>query len=279
MKYQDHAGPMLFRDRGDWMVAGLLLGLLSVLAGLVFWGLPRAGRLAVRWIPPEWERRLGDSALSSVVAGKAEKSGIRVAMAQAIVERLIGEDATWSYRVTIAAEDPQVNAMALPGGAMVVTQGMLQRCESPEELAGVLAHEIVHVRRRHGVQRMGQQAGLNLLLLLLTGGDPGGLWSGAAGLTALHHDRAAEEEADREGFALMVRAQLDPSGMVRVFRTMQAVERESGQPRLPDFLSDHPDVEARLAWMEAEMKRQSGPWRPLALPRPWLNMKFPSPAQ
>lgn len=267
---------MFLRDRGDRVLAALLLAVVATVALLFMWAVPQVGRQVARWVPPAWERKLGESALRSVVRGKPETGGIRVAMVQDIVKRLTVGDATWSYRVTLAPEDPQVNAMALPGGSIVVTQGLLERCGGPEELAGVLAHEVIHVQHQHGLQRMGQAAGTQILLLLLTGGDPSAIWDGAAGLAGLHHDRQAEEQADREGLALMVKARIDPQGMVRAYRMLQTVAAEAGATALPAFLSDHPAVATRLAWIEAEAARHPGPWEPLTLGRPWLNVRFPA---
>ncbi|MEB3236165.1 MAG: M48 family metallopeptidase [Candidatus Sericytochromatia bacterium] len=276
MSQRQASGPVFLRDRGDRVLAVVLLAIVGLFVLLVIWGIPQVGHQVTKWVPPAWERKLGDSALKSVVVGKAETGGVRVGMVEAIVKRLTPDEATWSFRVTLAPGDTRVNAMALPGGAIVVTQGLLERCSTPEELAGVLAHEIVHVQRRHGLQRMGQELGIQLLLLVLTGGDPSDLWSGAAGLAGLHHSRQAEDEADKEGLALMLKARIDPQGMVRSFRMLQKLSAESEATALPAFLSDHPAVADRLARIEAEAARHAGPWEPITLDRPWLNVRFPA---
>src|SRR5690606_26348291 len=97
------------------------------------------------------------------------------------------------------ADDPQVNAFAAPGGRIVLLEGLLREAESPDEIAGVLAHEIGHVTERHPTAAALRLLGIQALLTGIFG--DGSLASAAAGagglLVALSYSRDDERTADR----------------------------------------------------------------------------------
>jgi hypothetical protein len=131
----------------------------------------------------------------------------------------------------IVANNPTVNALATPGGSIVVFRGLLERTENAEELAGVLAHEIQHVMHRHSTKAILRQASAGVLMAALVGDVSAvvafGLQS-ARTLGDLRYSRQAELEADRDGARMLHAAAVDPAGMVSFF---QAMQREEGAPR------------------------------------------------
>ena len=144
-----------------------------------------------------------------------------------------------------------VNAMALPGGYIYVTRGLLAHLENEAQLAVVLGHEIGHVLARHSSQRAAsQQLGqLGLLGAAVLGGVVGGgrvaegiLNYGGAGvqLLFLSHSRDAEREADQAGVAYAEFAGYDASEAARFFRSLSRLGAQSGGG-IPSFLSTHPD--------------------------------------
>ncbi len=98
----------------------------------------------------------------------------------------------YQYKFHVAL-DKSVNAFAMPGGFVVVHTGLIQLAESPEELAGVLAHEIQHVEQRHSLRAMAQSLGLYAVLSLLVG-DTSGLASLGGDLLKLKFSRNHETE-------------------------------------------------------------------------------------
>lgn len=139
----------------------------------------------------------------------------------------------------VVAKDESVNAFALPGGFVTVNSGLLEAAESGEEVAGVLGHEIQHALLRHGTRRVLRQLGGSVALSLLTFGyEPTGLSGVAAQLTSLSYDRDQESEADARGVELLLRARVDPRGLVRFFQRLE--EKQQGLAP-PVFLSTHPD--------------------------------------
>ncbi len=132
-------------------------------------------------------------------------------------------------------DDPALNAFTIGGGYGYSTTGVLGQAGDANELAGVLAHEIGHVEKRHIARRSEGQgiatiATLASLAAVMAGADPGVLIA-TQGLNVslqLKHSRAFEEEADREGIAIMSEAGYDPVGMTHFFQRILAQNPSAG---------------------------------------------------
>jgi predicted Zn-dependent protease len=160
-----------------------------------------------------------------------------------------------TYRFQIV-DQVEPNAFALPGGYVYVSRGLLVICNSEDELANVLAHEVVHVAARHHAQRHTRAAGIGLLALpgLLAGallpGVVGDLVSApfaVAGLGALAaYSRDQEREADRYGQDMAAAAGYDPRALGGFLATLEReVEILVENPRNPSFLDTHPTTPSR----------------------------------
>jgi predicted Zn-dependent protease len=118
--------------------------------------------------------------------------------------------------------------------------------ERPEELAGVLAHEIEHVERQHSTRAMFREMSGTLILASLTGEFASGSMAlqSAATLAQLSHFREDETTADREGMRLLQRARIDGYGMIEIFQKFQKLE--GNLPRQLQYVSTHPMTVDRL---------------------------------
>lgn len=237
-----------------WRTLGLamlaILVLLPLLLLLVFiWQADRiAGAIAGR-IPVAREEQLGRQLFASMRDTlKLQEQGDTLVLVRSLGERLT-QEARFRYEFHVA-EDPAVNAFALPGGIIVVHTGLVEATRRQEELAGVLAHEVQHVELRHGLKRMVKELGLRGLWAALTG-DLGSALAGEAALqlTSLRFSRAAELEADALGFDALLAHGIDPQGMVDFFGTM---ERAAGTAP-PAWLSTHPASAARQQALQARL--------------------------
>lgn len=246
------AGPL--GQREALLAGGLaLVALVGASVGLYRWGIPAIADVVAERVPIAWEEQLGKHVVESMVPeSKRCTDKASVAALERIVTTLTAnQQHRYTYRVAIA-RDSQVNAFAAPGGYVVVNTGLLEKARSPEEVAGVLAHEIQHVQQRHATKAILRQLSLQAILTAVTG-DMGALGAviGAAGeLGTLGYARAAEEEADREGMRLMMAARLDPKGMIGMFETLQAATEET--PGVLQVLSTHPDTAARIAKLKTQ---------------------------
>ena len=151
--------------------------------------------------------------------------------------------------------DDQVNAWAMPGGKVVVYEGILDVAQDETGLAVVMGHEIAHVVANHGAERMSQSlmaqmGGMALDLALQNRpAQTRALWLQAYGLGAqvgaiLPYSRLHEAEADRLGLIFMAMAGYDPSRAVSFWRQMSASSKNSNTL---EFLSTHPSDATRIA--------------------------------
>jgi predicted Zn-dependent protease len=150
-------------------------------------------------------------------------------------------------------KSPLLNAFALPQGAVYIHTGMLARLENEAQLATLLGHEAAHVINRHALQhfRMAQNTAATLATLqiaFMPFGIYGSIASvmGALGATAAisGYSQASEQEADREGLALIVAAGFDPNEAPRLFNHLKR-EIEEKTLKEPFFFGTHPRVEER----------------------------------
>jgi Zn-dependent protease with chaperone function len=252
-----------FRATRAWLT--LYAGLATLAFALAFheWGIPfLADTLAPR-VPVSWETGLGKSELNLMApaANRVENPRLDQALQQ-IVDRLAGTlpHCPYSFHVTVSDAEV-VNAFALPGGNIVVFRGLLQATRTPEELAGVLAHEMQHILRKHTTKRIIQQSSTGLLISAMAGDVTGSMafaLQSARTLSLLEYSRGEEEEADREGMKLLLSARINPQGMIRFFETL----KEKGKtPQFLKFVSSHPATEDRIEKLKAivasEKKRPS----------------------
>lgn len=148
-----------------------------------------------------------------------------------------------------------VNAFALPGGHIYVTRGLIERTRTGQELAGVLAHEIGHVVKRHGVEKLQRQLRtgslVNVMYGIILGGEPELLKQNALRMAGLlwtaDHSRSDEEEADQLAVEYLIRAGIDPEGMVSLLEHLAAEEQADSTSRTQAWFSSHPLTGSRLA--------------------------------
>lgn len=229
-----------------WGIIGtaFVLPLLLIFA-LLFAHEEIAGWIVAR-IPVSAEQELGAKLFEQQKAGLKLVEGAPLQLVNEIGARL-SEGSAYRYQFYVAL-DPSVNAYAMPGGFIVVHTGLLALASNADEVAGVLAHEVSHIEKRHSLKAMAQAAGMTATVALLFG-DTGSLVSLGADLLSRKFSRDHEREADSEGLALLVKAGMAPAPMAAFFRTMAA--QGAG---IPAFLSTHPASEERFAAIDAAVK-------------------------
>jgi beta-barrel assembly-enhancing protease len=248
----ESAGPFHDPSRRRRRVALTALAALAVVGittALYLWGIPGMVSVVATRVPPSWEERLGRS-VSEHLAPEAMRCNemTRARAIQDVAETLLStaRDSPYTFRV-IVVNSSSVNALAAPGGYVVVFRGLLERTQTAEELAGVLAHEFQHILFRHTTRALLRHASTGLLLAAITGDMTEPMAYGlesARILGELRYSRLDEDEADRAGLRMLVDAGVDPAGMIAFFERL-ATERP-GTLTLPPYLSTHPSTEGRL---------------------------------
>jgi beta-barrel assembly-enhancing protease len=239
------------------LVAVVLLGMGAV--RLLELGATRA----VHALPISVDRKLGALAMEAMsLEGPKVADPILVGAMEKLVSRLEPHASVRGLEFQVTVVDaPVVNAFCLPGGRIVVYTGLLQAARSPEQVAGVLAHEMAHATLRHGLERVAQSAGAMVALELLLE-DVGGLLALAVELARMgvltSYGREQETASDLEGAEMMVRAGLDPSALADFLGILE--EQRGDVPDALAWVSSHPQLSER----QAELRRRAELSRPLA---------------
>lgn len=171
-------------------------------------------------------------------------------------------DLDWHFAVV---NTNVINAFALPGGYVYVNRGVLSHASNESELAGVLAHEIEHVVQRHSVKQMEQVNNANIgvaLACTLTNVCSNQVAQAAiqVGGSAYFakNSRADEVQADEGGFNTVMRAGINPRGMLTFFDKLLAEEQQSGGSNTISWFADHPGTQDRIADIQRMLNANSG---------------------
>lgn len=244
-------------------LGSILLGLLILspllLGAALWWKSDLIAEWAVHRISYASEEKFGDLIYEQTRIGLTLlPEGEATKMIQEIGSRLTG-GSPYPFKWHVA-HDSAINAFAIPGGHVVVFTGLIQAADSPEEVAGILAHEAEHVLQRHSLKGMVHQLGWRAVLALFIGEAGGPIGEAAAQFQILSFGRDQESEADRKGLALLKEAAIDPKGMISFFDRLS--EKEGASIAL---LSTHPASADRADALRAEINR-IGPWKSEPLP-------------
>lgn len=223
----------------------LLLGvpaLLALVAWVAFGALVDA---AARHVPAEAERALGDGMAKLVRQGGRPCAAPEV---EALARTLAADAGLDAEHLDVAVlDDEAVNAFALPGGHVFVFTGLLKKSQNPDEVAGVLAHEMGHVVLRHHVRSALRSLGVGAVASAVFG-DTSGLAAllaaGSSQLLDLAFSREQEEAADAFAVTLAEKAGFDPLAVGRLLERME----EPGAP--PSLLRTHPSGPDRRRALE-----------------------------
>jgi predicted Zn-dependent protease len=216
---------------------------------------PVSGRKEFNLVSEQQELALGRQTHQQVIEefGIYDEKPELTAMVQRIGRKVAAvsdrPDLPWTFTIL---DTPMVNAMALPGGYIYVTRGILNRMNSEDELAGVIAHEVSHVAARHSAQRMSQAqlAQIGLVLGSVLAGPAatqayGSLAELGASLLFQRYSRQQETQADLLGTAYMAEAGYNPVGAENMLVSLERLGdgRAAGIER---YFMDHPDPAKRV---------------------------------
>jgi predicted Zn-dependent protease len=197
-----------------------------------------------------------------------------------LLARLEKNAPTQGYAFDLLVLDADfVNAFALPGGYMLVSTGLIKACRTPDELAGVLAHEMAHVTQQHGTRRLLREHVWTLFLRLASGSD--GLAAQLAGsVITSSFNRNDEREADAKGVERLVSAGINPMGLADFFARL---EKEDGEEKkisgldLMSYVASHPELAERRENIRRLMQtaaRENAPaFSPAMSPKQWLEFR------
>lgn len=263
------AAPALFLPRAQgvesrWVVGSVVAGAWALAATFLF-GVPMAAEPIAAIMPAAYRSQISDVSWSQINAlteycddaEEAETVLNRVAdnmMARAGVTH---RDQIW---ITIVNTDTQLpdtpfpNALALPDDSVIVTDDLIAMAEDPDEIIGVLAHEIAHVERNHVMKGVIRQIGAGIFFDVVVGGAGAGqaIAIASMNLSGLRYTRGDEEDADARGLDYLDAAGINTGGLATLFDRISELQQEAGE--IPTMLSTHPATAARAAAARARAR-------------------------
>jgi Zn-dependent protease with chaperone function len=267
-----HLGHAYAGDGGTWRIVVWSVAAATSILLLVFLGVPFAADLVAPIVPPFLEKRIGDMADRQITTLFGDRT-CTDAEAKAAFQKLVQKvAAAGKLDIPLNAEIVSVrvpNAMALPGGKVYLFSSLLHAAHDPDEIAGVIGHELGHVHHHDGMRRLIESGGSSFLLGLLFGDVAG---SGAAifatrTLVSAAYSRDVEARADSFAIDAMHALGRSPKPMGQLlFRVTGA------QKSMPmTILASHPLTEDRLDRMSREAKPDDGP--PILTADEWQALK------
>ena len=255
------------KDKGGRRKLAMIIGISFATIGITIFAAAKImPPLLAPLIPASVERAMGEAAVKQVIdlVGLLEKKDITVCSfgskhpAMERFRQRLARAAGIKGPLTVTVVNAKmINAFAAPGGQIVVFQGLIEFVHNPEELAGVMAHEIGHLVHLHPTKGLIRHIGLTGTLDLLLAGGGQGIMGTATGLMLRSaYSRDAEREADDAALAILQRAGIKTSGVVSVFKRFS-----TELPELPKSLklfSSHPLSEDRAARLSARAASSGG---------------------
>jgi predicted Zn-dependent protease len=224
------------------------------------------GYVAPAWIAPHvpmsWERNVGSAMVGDFGTLRCRDAAGQRAL-EALAERVSPGTTRGADGIKVAALDvPMFNAAALPGGYIVVFKPAITETDS-DALAGVLAHEMGHVRHRHVAEAMIRELGIGAVIRLFAGG----IGANAEQIVSLRFTRANEAQADADSIGSLKRADIDPRPTAALFQRL-ASEAPEGSA---EFLESHPSSGSRARRFAASFDSRAQ-YRPALDPQQWSDL-------
>ncbi|MBS0632925.1 MAG: TonB family protein [Verrucomicrobia bacterium] len=236
------------------IAAGSTLLLAVAVTAAVWLGLPWLARRAAYAVPDTIEAQAGRAGYNVFVRSFARSTltGRQQRVVEHQLERLQAARAFHVKPVLVFVRMGTPNAFALPGGIIVVTDELYQLAYNEEELAAVLAHELGHVEKRHGLQSVLRSSAALIVVSTITG-DLSTLttFSGTLPFILLQYGyaREFEHEADDYAISLLRDARIDPINLARILRRLERERPKQGKDF--SYLSSHPATEERIKFVQS----------------------------
>jgi predicted Zn-dependent protease len=241
------------------------------LAGTFLIGVPLLADPISRALPDRYRAQIADISWSQVDAftSHCDDADAATQIVNDVAYRLMeasnvaGRDSIW---ITIADADFP-NAFALPDNSIIVTDELIGMAEHPDELTGVLAHEIAHIEHNHIMKNVIRQIGAGIFFDVVFGGAGAGqaVAIASVNLASLRYSRDDETDADLRGLDYLDNANIDTGGLARLFAAFEEYAADRGGD-IPTLLSSHPASAERS---EAARARSRTGLAPSMTPREW----------
>jgi Zn-dependent protease with chaperone function len=259
-------------SKGVLAIVGWSLAALTSIVLMVLYVVPLAADRLTPLISQSMEQRIGevaDKQVRVIFNGKVCSNPDGVAAFERLMTTLRGAAGLGDLAEAAVIANSTANAIALPGGKIYVFKGLLDKADNVDELAGVLAHELGHVKNRDGLRNLIYNGGTSFLIGLLLGDVTGSsaLIFATRELFQASHSRDAERSADKSTVEIMHRLGRSPQPMGEFLLRITGKEKAKALA----LISSHPLSEERLARMSEEHRWPTAP--PLLSAEEWAALK------
>ena len=196
------------------------------------------------------EKQVGDAIIRTITQQEHEitNDSIQIVLNK-IKDTLCQDDTALAATIKLhLIESSEVNAFSLPGNHIIVNAALVRECDSAGQLAGVLAHELAHIRLHHVMKKLGNDIGITLILSA-SGGNASVIQSIIRTMSSTAFERRMETQADDSAIVYLCRAGIDPNGLPDILEKMA-----ESKVAPPEWISTHPDTQKRVE----EMRKKIG---------------------
>lgn len=167
-------------------------------------------------------------------------------------------------------QSDEINAFALPNRYLIVNSKLITDCENPEELSGVLAHEIAHMELNHVMKKLVQEIGISALLSVSNGKDITVAKNMAKTLSSTAYSRSIEQEADMKAVEYLIKAEIHPKYLASfLFR----LSDHTTPAKYLSWISTHPESEERAAYLNDAVEKRTIQEKPVLAMDSWDTLK------
>lgn len=269
---QDFA-PKLFKPRaqgveGLGVVGGLAAGAWATAAAFLV-GIPMLAGQIADFMPQRVRTQIAEVSWSQVnlITGTCQNADAAEQILNAVAYRMMEQsdvaqrDEIWiSIVSTDTLDSPFPNAFALPDQSIIVTDDLIAMAEHPDEITGVIAHEIAHIEHNHVLKGIIRSVGAGIFFDVVFGGSGAGqaVAIASVNLSSLRFSRGDEADADSRGLDYLDSAGISSAGLARLFERIEELYEGEGEA-VPKLLSSHPASGSRAAAARARARTGLSP--------------------
>ena len=269
----------IVRSKGIHIPAAWGVVILLIIAAGVFslgsiYLVPKMSQVVASIVPYSLERKLGEKVEESFVVDVDKCVAPKGLFA---LGRMMDKIEPPEDLKIMVVKNMEINAFALPGNIVVVYEGLIRNAEKPEEVLGVLAHELGHVEEKHALEGVIRAIGFKMMMMIIIGQGS----DIASNMLSNNYSQDDESEADYIAVEKLYNNRINPKGMVTFLENFKDEEEaanealsESGVELLNNVFSTHPLVKDRIKLMEEQIKNLDKiRYRRVISDNDWKNLK------
>lgn len=225
-------------------------------------------------VADQTEQKLGDKFWEVFQQSEKEIQNVHVVNSvDSIVQAICKANSIDQDRLKIhILEKTDINAFALPNGHLVVYSGLILNSDNPEELAGVIGHEIAHIELNHVMKKLVKEIGLSVLISMTTGNGGGEIIKETAKmLSSTAFDRGLEKDADMTAVDYLIKAKINPEPFANFLYKLSTTKSNSIE--YFDWINTHPDSKERSEYIIQYSNGKSTDYLPILSADQWNRTK------